>query len=141
MSNDDSKGFVKLTRVTRKDNPEIFDIEPYSLCKLVDALSGGNVLTHIDHAILFNHFGIGINNTLIRFAKHLLKRLDDKNRQAVFGKVRLQSVDDFKSYFAKAGKLYHKEYAEAEVKRYMTEKFDFDGKAFTRKEESKYINI
>lgn len=133
--------FVKLTRVTRKDNPEIYDIEPYSLCKLVDALSGGNVLTYIDHAILFNHFGIGINNTLIRFAKYLLKRLNDKNRQDIFGKIRLQSVDDFKNYFAKAGKLYHKEYAEAEVKRYMTDNFNFNGKAFTRKAESRYINI
>ena len=40
--------FVKLIRTPRTNNKEVYDVKPYSLFKLVDALSNGDILYYID---------------------------------------------------------------------------------------------
>ncbi len=133
--------FVKLTRCERAKQPGVYDIEPYSLCKLVDALSTGEVIKYYDLAILFNHFGVGSPLTISRFAKFLSEKLSAKDRRDLFGRVTLDSYDDLRSHFKQSETLRDKDAAADEFKRYLLDHYDFDGKAFTRKAGSKYINV
>ena len=94
--------FVKLIRTPRTKNKEIYDIKPYSLFKLVDALSNGDILYYIDYCILFNEMGVGVRNTMVNISKYLIGRLDAVSRKQVFGNIKLETLNDFKRYFATA---------------------------------------
>ena len=133
--------FVKLIRTPRKKNKEIYDIKPYSLFKLVDALSNGDVLYYVDYSILFGKMGVGVRNTMVNISKYLISRLDANSRKQIFGNVTLESVDDFKSYFASAEIPYTMEDTETELRQYISDNFDFDGTSLKRKITSHYINV
>ena len=133
--------FVKLIRTPRKKNKEIYDIKPYSLFKLVDALSNGDVLYYVDYSILFGKMGVGVRNTMVNISNYLISRLDANSRKQIFGNVALESVDDFKSYFASAEIPYTMEDIETELRQYISDNFDFDGTSLKRKITSHYINV
>ena len=133
--------FVKLIRTPRKKNKEVYDVKPYSLFKLVDALSNGDVLYYVDYSILFGKMGIGVRNTMLNISKYLISRLDTNSRKQIFGNVTLESVDDFKSYFASAEIPYTMEDTETELRQYISDNFDFDGTSLKRKITSHYINV
>ena len=133
--------FVKLTRTPRTKNKEIYDIKPYSLFKLVDALSNGDILYYIDYCILFNKMGVGVRNTMVNISKYLISRLDSDARKQVFGNIALESVNDFKRYFASAEIPYTMNGTENELRQYISDNFDFDGKSLKRKITSHYINV
>ena len=90
--------FVKLIRTPRKKNKEIYDIKPYSLFKLVDALSNGDVLFYIDYCIIFGNIDIDISNTMVNISNYLISRMNTNSRKQVFGNVDLETLDDFKRY-------------------------------------------
>ena len=133
--------FVKLIRTPRKKNKEVYDVKPYSLFKLVDALSNGDVLYYVDYSILFGKMGVGVRNTMVNISKYLISRLDTNSRKQIFGNVTLESVDDFKSYFASAEIPYTMEDTETELRQYISDNFDFDGTSLKRKITSHYINV
>ena len=133
--------FVKLIRTPRKKNKEIYDIKPYSLFKLVDALSNGDVLYYVDYSILFGKMGVGVRNTMVNISNYLISRLDANSLKQIFGNVTLESVDDFKSYFASAEIPCTMEDTETELRQYISDNFDFDGTSLKRKITSHYINV
>lgn len=133
--------FVKLIRTPRTNNKEVYDVKPYSLFKLVDALSNGDVLYYVDYSILFGKMGVGVRNTMLNISKYLISRLDANSRKQIFGNVTLESVDDFKSYFASAEIPYTMEDTETELRQYISDNFDFDGTSLKRKITSHYINV
>ena len=133
--------FVKLTRTPRTKNKEIYDIKPYSLFKLVDALSNGDILYYIDYCILFNKMGVGVRNTMVNISKYLIGRLDAVSRKQVFGNIKLETLNDFKRYFATAEIPYTMNGTENELRQYISDNFDFDGKSLKRKITSHYINV
>ena len=133
--------FVKLIRTPRKKNKEVYDVKPYSLFKLVDALSNGDVLYYVDYSILFGKMRVGVRNTMLNISKYLISRLDANSRKQIFGNVTLESVDDFKSYFASAEIPYTMEDTETELRQYISDNFDFDGTSLKRKITSHYINV
>lgn len=133
--------FVKLIRTPRKKNKEVYDVKPYSLFKLVDALSNGDVLYYVDYSILFGKMGVGVRNTMVNISNYLISRLDTNSRKQIFGNVTLESVDDFKSYFASAEIPYTMEDTETELRQYISDNFDFDGTSLKRKITSHYINV
>lgn len=133
--------FVKLIRTPRKKNKEVYDVKPYSLFKLVDALSNGDVLYYVDYSILFGKMGVGVRNTMVNISNYLISRLDTNSRKQIFGNVSLESVDDFKSYFASAEIPYTMEDTETELRQYISDNFDFDGTSLKRKITSHYINV
>lgn len=133
--------FVKLIRTPRTNNKEVYDVKPYSLFKLVDALSNGDVLYYVDYSILFGKMGVGVRNTMLNISKYLISRLDANSRKQIFGNVTLESVDDFKSYFASAEIPYTMEDTESELRQYISDNFDFDGTSLKRKITSHYINV
>ena len=133
--------FVKLTRTPRTNNKEVYDVKPYSLFKLVDALSNGDVLYYIDYCILFGKMGVGVRNTMVNISKYLIGRLDPVSRKQVFGNVKLETLNDFKRYFATAEIPYTMKGAEIELRQYISDNFDFDGKSLKRKITSHYINV
>ena len=133
--------FVKLTRTPRTKNKEVYDVKPYSLFKLVDALSNGDVLYYIDYCIIFNKIEVGVRNTMVNISKYLISRLDTNARKQIFGNVKLETLDDFKSYFASAEIPYTMEDTETELRQYISDNFDFDGKSLKRKITSHYINV
>jgi hypothetical protein len=133
--------FVKLTRTPRTKNKEVYDIKPYSLFKLVDALSNGDVLYYIDYCILFEKMGVGVRNTMVNISKYLVERLDPVSRKQVFGNVKLETLNDFKRYFATAEIPYTMTGTETELRQYISDNFDFDGKSLKRKITSHYINV
>ncbi len=114
----------------------MYDVEPYSLCKLVDALSGGEVLKYLDLAILFGHWGLGCNKTVSDFVQFINTKLDVASKESIFGKVRLDSLDDWNAYFTQGGDFYKRSYVQSEFERYLLDHYDFNGKAFTRKQDS-----
>lgn len=140
ISRTDEK-FVKLIRTPRKKNKEVYDVKPYSLFKLVDALSNGDVLYYVDYSILFGKMGVGVRNTMVNISNYLISRLDTNSRKQIFGNVTLESVDDFKSYFASAEIPYTMEDTETELRQYISDNFDFDGTSLKRKITSHYINV
>lgn len=133
--------FVKLTRTPRTKNKEVYDVKPYSLFKLVDALSNGDVLYYIDYCILFGKMGVGVRNTMVNISKYLIERLDTDSRKHVFGNIKLESLDDFKRYFASAEIPYTMKGTELELRQYISDNFNFDGKSLKRKITSHYINV
>lgn len=133
--------FVKLIRTPRTNNKEVYDVKPYSLFKLVDALSNGDVLYYVDYSILFGKMGVGVRNTMVNISNYLISRLDANSRKQIFGNVTLESVDDFKSYFASAEIPYTMEDTETELRQYISDNFDFDGTSLKRKITSHYINV
>lgn len=133
--------FVKLTRTPRTKNKEVYDVKPYSLFKLVDALSNGDVLYYIDYCILFDKIGVGVRNTMVNISNYLISRLDTNARKQVFGNVTLESLNDFKRYFASAEIPYTMKGIETELRQYISDNFDFDGKSLKRKITSHYINV
>ena len=133
--------FVKLIRTPRKKNKEIYDIKPYSLFKLVDALSNGDVLFYIDYRIIFGNIDIGISNTMVNISNYLISRMNTNSRKQVFGNVDLETLDDFKRYFATAEIPYTLKNTEIELRQYINDNFDFDGKYLKRKITSHYINV
>lgn len=133
--------FVKLTRTPRTSNKEVYDVKPYSIFKLVDALSNGDVLYYIDYCILFGKIGVGVRNTMVNISKYLIDRLDTNTRKQVFGNVKLETLDDFKLYFAEAEIPYTMKDTEIELRQYIDDNFDFDGKSLKRKITSHYINV
>lgn len=133
--------FVKLTRTPRTNNKEVYDVKPYSLFKLVDALSNGDVLYYIDYCIIFGKMGVGVRNTMVNISKYLINRLDTNTRKQVFGNITLESLNDFKLYFASAEIPYTMSGTEEELRQYISDNFDFDGKTLKRKITSHYINI
>ena len=133
--------FVKLTRTPRTKNKEIYDIKPYSLFKLVDALSNGDILYYIDYCILFNKMGVGVRNTMVNISKYLIGRLDAVSRKQVFGNIKLETLNDFKRYFATAEIPYTMKGTENDLRQYISDNFDFDGKSLKRKITSHYINV
>lgn len=140
ISRTDEK-FVKLIRTPRTKNKEVYDVKPYSLFKLVDALSNGDVLYYVDYSILFGKMGVGVRNTMVNISNYLISRLDANSRKQIFGNVTLESVDDFKSYFASAEIPYTMENTETELRQYISDNFDFDGTSLKRKITSHYINV
>lgn len=133
--------FIKLIRTPRKKNKEIYDVKPYSLFKLVDALSNGDILYYIDYCILFNKMGVGVRNTMVNISKYLIGRLDAVSRKQVFGNIKLETLNDFKRYFASAEIPYTMNGTENELRQYINDNFDFDGKSLKRKITSHYINV
>lgn len=133
--------FVKLTRTPRTKNKEVYDIKPYSLFKLVDALSNGDVLYYIDYCILFEKMGVGVRNTMVNISKYLIGRLDEVSRKQVFGNIKLETLNDFKRYFATAEIPYTMKGTEVELRQYISDNFDFDGKSLKRKITSHYVNV
>ena len=85
--------------------------------------------------------GIGVRNTMVNISKYLISRLDTNSRKQIFGNVTLESVDDFKSYFASAEIPYTMENTETELRQYISDNFDFDGTSLKRKITSHYINV
>ena len=133
--------FVKLIRTPRTKNKEVYDVKPYSLFKLVDALSNGDVLYYIDYCILFDKIGVGVRNTMVNISNYLISRLDTNARKQIFGNVTLESLNDFKRYFASAEIPYTMKGTETELRQYISDNFDFDGKSLKRKITSHYINV
>ena len=133
--------FVKLIRTSRTKNKEVYDVKPYSIFKLVDALSNGDVLYYIDYCILFDKIGVGVRNTMVNISKYLISRLDTNARKQIFGNVKLETLDDFKQYFATAEIPYTMKDTEIELRQYISDNFDFDGKSLKRKITSHYINV
>ena len=133
--------FVKLIRTPRKKNKEIYDIKPYSLFKLVDALSNGDVLFYIDYRIIFGNIDIGISNTMVNISNYLINRMNTNSRKQVFGNVDLETLDDFKRYFVTAEIPYTLKNTEIELRQYISDNFNFDGKSLKRKITSHYINV
>lgn len=134
--------FVKLTRTPRTtNNKEVYDVKPYSLFKLVDALSNGDVLYYIDYCILFGKIGVGVRNTMVNISKYLIGRLDEVSRKQVFGNIKLETLNDFKRYFATAEIPYTMKGTEVELRQYISDNFDFDGKSLKRKITSHYVNV
>ena len=80
--------FVKLIRTPRTKNKEVYDVKPYSLFKLVDALSNGDVLYYIDYCVIFNKIEVGVRNTMVNISNYLISRLDSNARKQVFGNVK-----------------------------------------------------
>jgi hypothetical protein len=133
--------FVKLTRTPRTNNKEVYDVKPYSLFKLVDALSNGDVLYYIDYCILFSKMGVGVRNTMVNISKYLIGRLDPATLKQVFGNIKLETLNDFKRYFATAEIPYTMKGVEIELRQYISDNFDFDGNSLKRKITSHYINV
>ena len=133
--------FVKLIRTPRTKNKEVYDVKPYSLFKLVDALSNGDVLYYIDYCVIFNKIEVGVRNTMVNISKYLISRLDTNARKQIFGNVKLETLDDFKQYFATAEIPYTMKGTENELRQYISDNFDFDGKSLKRKITSHYINV
>lgn len=133
--------FVKLTRTPRTKNKEVYDVKPYSLFKLVDALSNGDFLYYVDYCILFGKMEVSVRNTMVNISKYLIGRLDTDSRKHVFGNIKLESLNDFKRYFASAEIPYTLKNTEIELRQYINDNFDFDGKYLKRKITSHYINV
>lgn len=133
--------FVKLTRTPRTKNKEVYDVKPYSLFKLVDALSNGDFLYYVDYCILFGKMEVSVRNTMVNISKYLIGRLDTDSRKRVFGNIKLESLNDFKRYFASAEIPYTLKNTEIELRQYINDNFDFDGKYLKRKITSHYINV
>lgn len=133
--------FVKLTRTPRTKNKEVYDVKPYSLFKLVDALSNGDFLYYVDYCILFGKMEVSVRNTMVNISKYLIGRLDTDSRKRVFGNIKLESLNDFKRYFASAEIPYTIKGVELELRQYISDNFDFDGKSLKRKITSHYINV
>ena len=133
--------FVKLTRTPRTKNKDVYDVKPYSLFKLVDALSNGDFLYYVDYCILFGKMEVSVRNTMVNISKYLIGRLDTDSRKRVFGNIKLESLNDFKRYFASAEIPYTMKGVELELRQYISDNFDFDGKSLKRKITSHYINV
>ena len=133
--------FVKLIRTSRTKNKEVYDVKPYSIFKLVDALSNGDILYYIDYCILFDKMGVGVRNTMVNISNYLISRLDTNARKQIFGNVKLETLDDFKQYFATAEIPYTMKDTEIELRQYISDNFNFDGKSLKRKITSHYINV
>lgn len=133
--------FVKLTRTPRTNNKEVYDIKPYSLFKLVDALSNGDVLYYIDYSIIFNEMSIDVRNTMVNMSEYLISRLNTYERKQIFGNITLECLNDFKRYFATAEIPYTMKGTEIEFCQYINDNFYIDGKSLKRKITSHYINV
>lgn len=132
--------FVKLNRTPRTNDSSVYNIDPYNVFKLVDALSDGDILYHIDYGVMFNNYGIGIRNSLIKISSYLIKRLSTDERRNIFGNFRLETIDDFKRYFATC-EFYTVKNSETQLRKYLDDHFSFDGKTFKRKITSHYVNV
>ena len=133
--------FVKLARTPRTNNKEVYDIKPYSLFKLVDALSNGDVLYYIDYSIIFNDMSIDVRNTMVNMSEYLISRLNTNDRKRIFGSITLESLNDFKYYFATAEIPYTMKGTEIELRQYINDNFYIDDKSLKRKITSHYINV
>jgi hypothetical protein len=132
--------FVKLNRVPRSSDSSIYNVDPYSVFKLVDALSNGDILYYIECEVMSNTYEIGIRNSLVKMSSYLLQRLSSDHRRAIFGNVKLECIDDFNRYFGTC-EFYTVKNSEYQLRKYIDDNFNFDGKSFKRKMTSHYINV
>ena len=141
-----ARDFVKLQRHARDAQNGIFEIDVYNLCKLVDALSNGNLLSYLDcfvvENIQCNKKGVGIGATLSidKISKYLSNRLKPSDAQFIFGRVNLVSSKDY-DYFFMRSRGYDKENISKEIRRYLNDNFEIINGKLVRIPFKRFINV
>lgn len=141
-----AKDYVKLQRHMRDAQSGIFEIDVYSLCKLVDALSNGNLLNYLDCFVVDDHqsnmkgFGIGATLTIDRISRYLSSRLKPSDAQSIFGCVNLVSSKDYEYFFLRS-RGYEKDNISKEIRRYINDNFEIVNRKFVRIPFKRFINV
>lgn len=133
-----TRDFVKLIRNDSKIAPNSFDVEPFYICKLIDAFSNGKILEYI--GFTNNVSNIDTNKTLNIWADYLHRNLDTVQKHAIFGEVSLNTSQEFISHFKSNTDMYSVNNMLYSIKDYLNEHFTCENNKFKRKITSHYRN-
>ena len=142
MDND----YVKLTRTVRDADNGVFEIDVYSLCKLIDALSNGNLLNYLNYFVIDNNQshmkGVGVDPALSieRISRYMSIRLKPSDAQKIFGRVNLVSSKDYEYFFLRS-KEFDNDNTSKEIRRYIRENFKIEDGKLARLSGKKFINV
>ena len=134
------KDFIKLKRRLRPGFNDVYEIDVYNLCKLVDALSKGKITEHLDMFVMSGRFGVGASNSIEKISKYLLEKLDNSMKEQLFGNVKLDTLLDFKRFFCMC-QGYGKNNVANEIRKYIIDNFDISESEANRKITSHYVNV
>lgn len=144
LENNENRRFLKLTRYKSMIDPEVnvYDLDTWSLCKLVDGLSQGNFIQYSACKLENGDVVVDHKKTFKCFSYFLSETLDEKYTHNLFGDIYLHYPEDYDLYFAYNACI-NQEDCDAIIKKFILYKYDITPDKeykFTRKENSLYKN-
>lgn len=94
-----NKNAVKLKRYKRKDGSGVYEIDAYNLCKLVDALSGGELPKYLELYVGKAMYHVDATLSIERMSRYLSTRLRPEHAKQIFGSIHLVSSRDYEHHF------------------------------------------
>ena len=137
---------MKLMRTVRDADNSVFEIDVYSLCKLIDALSNGNLLNYLDYFVIDSNQthmkGVGVDSALSieRISRYLSNRLKPSDAQNIFGRINLVSSKDYEYFFLRS-KEFDNDNISKEIRHYIHENFKIEDGKLVRLSGKNFINV
>ena len=138
--------YISLIRKNSKVNPNIYELDTLSLCKLVDSLSAGGFIQNSAYVLVGTDVLIDRAKTFHCMCDFLSKNLSAEHVKTIFGDITLASPEDYELYIAQCDTVRNED-SDNIIKNFILSKYDIcpggdsEGECkLVRKENAAYKN-